>query len=305
MVFNSLIPVFALILGGTLLKNFGLIDDRFTKAADRMVYFGFFPALLVLKIGQQHDFPESIGPLWGASLSTLAVMLAISLLAARQLRLTGRSIGAFTQCCYRANTYVGMAVVIAAMGERAAGPFGIYLGLMIPIINVLAVVTMVWYSDMPMSSGRRLMLTIKSVAINPLILACVAGLLYAQLFSGFPVVIEKTLALAAAASLPLALISIGSALSLSELQGRLRSTLTAAVIKTFVFPLVGYLFLRLWGVEVFERQMGMLFFALCVAPSTYVLVAQFHGDAELSARVIAASTLVSFISLSLVLWIFF
>jgi predicted permease len=305
MVINSLIPVFTLILAGGLLRKFKLIGARFTETADRLVYFVFFPALLFLKIGQQQEFSQALWPLWGATVCALAVMFGFSILAARLLHLERRSIGAFSQCCYRANTYVGMAVVIAAMGEQMAGPFGIYLGLMIPVINVLAVITMVWYSEMTLPAGKRLAWTVRSLVANPLILASLAGLGYAGLFSGFPVTIENLLTLTAAASLPLALISIGSAISLSALKGRLQATLTAAGIKVFVFPLLGYGFMRLWTVTGVELQMGMLFFALSVAPSTYVLVSQLHGDAALAAAVIAFSTLVSFFSLSLVMWVFF
>ena len=305
MIINSLIPVFALIFAGTLLKFFNLVDGRFFQTADRLVYFAFFPALLFLKIGQHSIFASSLWPLYGATLCTLATAFTLSLLTAKRLKLENRSIGAFTQCCYRANTYIAMAIVITAMGDQTAGPFGVYLGMLIPVINVMAVATMVWYSDVPLTSGRRFVLTFKAIVVNPLILACLAGLLYARLFSGFPVFVENTLILMAAASLPLALISIGSALSAAAMRGRIKATVIATVIKVYVFPTIGYAYLRLWSVKGVEFQMGMLFFALSVAPSTYVLVSQLNGDKELSAAVIAVSTLASFFSLSLVLWIFF
>ena len=52
LVLNSVLPIFAVIALGSLLKRVGLIDDRFISASDRLVYYVFFPALLFWKIGK-------------------------------------------------------------------------------------------------------------------------------------------------------------------------------------------------------------------------------------------------------------
>jgi predicted permease len=144
--------------------------------------------------------------------------------------------------------------------------------------------------------------TCKSLLGNPLILACLAGLLHARMGMTFAPFVENTLRLAASVSLPLALISIGSCLSTEALKGRLRPSLLAAAIKVLVFPMIGFGFLWVFGVNGLSFQMGMIFFALPIAPSAYVLAAQLHGDANLASAAIVLSTVLALFSLPAVMW---
>ena len=82
--------------------------------------------------------------------------------------------GSFSQSCYRFNTYIGMAVILNALGEDGARQFSILIGLIIPIINILAVSTLSWHSGEKVSLLQRVRLTAKALISNPLIIACLA-----------------------------------------------------------------------------------------------------------------------------------
>jgi hypothetical protein len=147
------------------------------------------------------------------------------------------------------------------------------------------------------------LVTARALLGNPLILACVAGLIYARMGMKFAPFVENTLQLAASMSLPLALISIGGSLSTAALKGRLKLSAVAAVCKVLVFPAVGLCFLWLFNVGGSSFRMGMIFFALPIAPSAYVLAAQLHSDTELASAAIVLSTVLALFSLPAVLWI--
>ena len=51
MILDTLFPLFALLLLGSLLKKFQITNEAFLKTADKLVYYIFFPVMLFWKIG--------------------------------------------------------------------------------------------------------------------------------------------------------------------------------------------------------------------------------------------------------------
>ena len=300
MVLNGLFPVFALIILGRCLRHFNLTNDRFLKTSDRLVYFIFFPAMLFWKIGGA----ESDGGIdWNFCLASLCAIMVLYLLSTLYIRfaVADYEAGSFSQSCYRFNTYIGMAIIINAVGEEGVRQFGIMVGFAIPLINVLAVSTLIWFSGKRFTLGERSRLTLKAVISNPLIIACLAGILYAHMINTFPRFIDNTLRLTTSVTLPLALLSIGGVLTFSNLKGYMNLSVVAAIFKLLIFPLVGYGFLKLFHVTGIPFKVGMIFFCLPTSTAIYVLSAQLNSNTELASSAIVLSTLLSFLSLSVAL----
>jgi predicted permease len=299
-VLNGLFPVFALLVLGGLLRRFRLTGEAFLKTSDRLVYFIFFPAMLFWKIGGARAEDGIDWPFCLAALTAVAIIYIVSAVYIR-LAVPEFEAGSFSQSCYRFNTYIGMAIVLNALGEEGARHFGILVGFAIPFINVLAVSTLIWYSGRRYAAGERVRMTGRALVSNPLILACIAGILYARTVGTFPVFIDNALKLATSVTLPLALISIGGALTFESLRGHLKLSLVAAGLKLLIFPLVGYMCLNYFGVSGIPFQVGMVFFALPTSTAIYVLSSQLNSSTDLASATIVLSTALSFISLSFVL----
>lgn len=303
MVLNSLFPVFALLGLGILLKHTGLTSDAFLRTSDRLVYFIFFPILLFWKIGQGAPDTTVDMHYTTAVFCALLTTYLCSTLFIVVSRMPRFAAGSFSQSCYRFNTYIGMAIVMNAFGEAGVRYFGILIGVTIPVINLLAVSTLIWYSGTRFTAGQRFRLTVKALVSNPLILACLAGLLYARLCNGFPRFIDNTLRLSASVTLPLALLSIGSALTLKTIRRYWKLSAAAALFKLFLLPVTGYLCLTRFGVNGLPFQVAMVFFSLPTSTAIYVLSSQLNSDTELASAAIVLSTIASFVSLSIVLMI--
>ncbi len=302
-VLNSLFPVFALLVLGSLLKRFGLSNETFLKTSDKLVYFIFFPAMLFWKIG---GAASTGGTEWGLCKAALASVFAIYILSSLYIRffsVTDYEAGTFSQSCYRFNTYIGMAIIMNALGEEGIRLFGIMIGLAIPIINVLAVSTLIWFSGKSFTLSQRIQMTLRSLVSNPLILACVAGLLYSKFVNTFPVAVGNMLRLATSVTLPLALLSIGGTLTFANLKGAFRLSLVASVFKLLIFPVIGYFFMNAFDVTGISLKVGLIFFTLPTATSIYVLSAQLNSDTELASAAIVLSTVLSFFSMSVALLI--
>jgi predicted permease len=303
MILNAIFPVFFLILAGVLLKHIGVTHDDFLSTADRLLYFILFPALLFWKIaGGSESFKIPSGLIVAALLAVLTVYL-LSTLAILIFRVGHFQAGTFSQSCYRFNTYVGMAVVMNALGDEGVRNFSILIGFTIPVINVLAVSTLIWFGGQRGRFQKRVQMTLKAIVTNPLIIACMAGIVYSRVGPKWPAFIENTFHLASNATLPLALLSIGGALTLKSMLAYWRLSLATCLFKMLVLPMVGYLFLHLMGVTEIPYQVGMLFFALPTSTALYVLSAQLNSDTRFASAAIALSTLLSFFSLSVVLLI--
>jgi malonate transporter and related proteins len=304
LVLNSVLPIFAVIALGSLLKRVGLIDDRFISASDRLVYYVFFPALLFWKIGKPATAQSIDWSLVPAVWIAVFIAFAASLVHARLVRMPDREVGSFSQACYRFSTYIGMAVIVASMGEEGVRQFGVLIGFVIPFINLLAVSSLIWFSGEDYTGGKKLAVLVKSALSNPLILACVAGILYSELAVPLPVFLDNTLGLMSLLALPLALISIGGSLTFKQLSGHFESSLAAAAIKLVFLPVVGFLLLRFFRVDETPFKVAMLYFALPTSPNNYILSAHFKSDCELATATIVLSTLLSMASLSAVLLLF-
>ncbi len=300
---NNVLPVFAVIFLGVVLNRFNLINQEFRRVSDRLAYFLLLPALLFWKVGGRTG--EGLDQ--GLVLATLGAIVCgwlLSLLTARLIRLPAGQVGAFSQVCFRFNTYIGLAVCLSAFGDDGVSAFGTIIALGIPVINLLAVSTLIWHSGRSYTLGRKVGLVVRSIVTNPLIMACLLGLAYAQLNHPFPEMVDNTLGLLTVAALPLALISIGGGLSLVKMRRRIKPALAASLVKLGFMPLIGFVWLKALAVSDLNLGVGMVFFALASSPSSYILSSQLGSDADLAAGVIASTTLLSMISLSAVVVLF-
>jgi malonate transporter and related proteins len=298
LILNSIVPIFALIALGALLKRSGLTDEAFIKISDKLVYYIFFPALLFWKIGKPAASTIMDWNLTLAVLCSVFVVFAVSLASVKYLGLASREVGSFSQGCYRFSSYVGMAVALAVLGEDGVRQFAVLIGVLIPFINVLAVSTLIWFSEESYSRARKAMVLGKALISNPLIIACLAGIFYSTLNRPFPIFVDSTLAMMSLLALPLALLSIGGSLNFSALGGHLYKASAAAAFKLVLLPLVGYFCLKAFHVSTGAFPLAMIYFALPTSPVNYILSAQLNSDVDLATAAIVLSTLLSIVSLS-------
>ncbi len=304
LILNSVVPIFAVIALGHLLKRFQFIDDTFIAVSDRLIYYIFFPAMLFWKIGKPAATATIETRLILAVLCAVFIVLLASLIFVKLVRMPDYAVGSFGQGCYRFNTYIGLAVVLAALGDEGLRQLGVLIGFVIPFINVLAVSTLIWFSGETLAWPRKAVLLAKATLFNPLILACILGILYSTLNTPFPVFVDNTLGLGSLLALPLALISIGGSLTFAKLKGHLEYASAAAMFKLVVLPVVGYFCLQLFRVSDVPFKVAMIFFALPTSAASYILSAQLNSDVDLATAAIVLSTLLSIGSLSATLMVF-
>ena len=293
----ALWPLFALIVAGYYLRCWAFPNEAFWPGAERLNYFVLFPALLFSSL--------ATAPLDNPALPrlALAVMLALGtawlvLLLVRRLRgwPAGR-FGAFTQGILRFNTYLGLAAVGSLFGQPGLTLAALMLALMVPTVNVLSVWSLTAERGV---SARSLLLPIIK---NPLILACLGGVLVNLSGLGLPGGSDRLLGLLAAASLPLGLLCVGAALKPEQLGGEIPALGSNSLLRLVAMPLLAWVVAYALHLPAMESTVLVLFFALPTAPTAYVLTRQLGGDSQLMAGIITLQTLLAAATLPLLLMV--
>ena len=117
-ILDTIFPLFALLLLGSLLKLTHITNPSFLKTADKLVYYIFFPAMLFWKIGNSSGTTGFSPGLCLAGILSVVLVFCLSLVFIRYTRMQHFQAGSFSQACYRFNTYIGMAIVLNTLGEE-------------------------------------------------------------------------------------------------------------------------------------------------------------------------------------------
>ncbi len=274
----ALAPVFLVIVLGHGLARGAWFPEAFWRSAETLTYTLLLPALLLSRLAGVEAAALDWAPM--AAALVLAVLAVAGALIALKPWL-GLDDAAFTsvhQGAIRVNVYVGLTAAAALYGPAGLTLAAIAIAAIIPLSNVLSVAVLSRYGE---ATGRR-PLGLR-LAFNPIILACALGILLNWLDLGMPAGIGPALDILAAAALPLGLLTVGAGLDPK----------VAATSKLVAMPLLAALACRLLAVEGAMAGTAILFAALPVSVSSYVLSRQLGGAATLMANVITIETVLA------------
>ncbi len=299
---GPLLPVVLCVAAGAGLSRVGLLPADVRRGCEKLVYWALLPALLVDKLsrapldGVGGDVARMLAALAAATL--LAAVAAV--LLARAARIPAATRGTFAQASVRGNlAFVGLPVVALAAGGDPGPPAraALVLGPMVVLYNVLCVPLLIGFDrETGLVAGFRRLL--RPLATNPILLACVVGLALATL-PPLPEPLARSVALLGQPAGPLALLCLGAAVVSFRVRDRLAHAALAVSIKNVALPLTAVGLAVLFGVTGADLRSVAIFASAPTAVASYVLTTQLHGDGELAAAGIAATTLFSAVPLAL------
>ena len=291
----ALWPLFALIVGGFLLRRWTFPGEAFWPAAERLNFFILFPALIFSSLATAPLDNPALPRLALAVFLGLGIGWGALLLARRLFGWPAARFGTITQGILRFNTYLGLAAIGSLYGKDGLAMAALMLALMVPTVNLMSV----W--ALTAERGVSLRGLLLPVAKNPLILACLAGALVNLAGFGLPGGTDRLLNLLAVASLPLGLLCVGAALRPQELAGEVPALAWNCALRLLAMPALAFAVAHVLGLPAMESSILVLFFALPTAPTAYVLTRQLGGDSHLMAGIITLQTLLAAGSLLLVM----
>lgn len=299
-VFQAIVPIFMIIGFGTLLKAKAGFNDDFWRLIEKLTFNGLFPALMFVKISEAHIN-------WAQALPITAVIVGgifLTALTAMMLRgplgLTPKRFVAVFQGGFRSNAYVGIAIVLSVLGDKATGALAITMFVVGITINFLGV----WghLKWLPGTGRARGWMGVAQDSLkNPLIQASLLGGLFNAVGWGLPPLIGPALDLLSRAALPMGLMAVGAALSLAAVKDAGLPVLVSCTCKLLIQPLLTFGLATLAGLEGYALMVPMIFSALPTSSTAYVVSRRMGSDAEVMAAIVTATHLGAIVTLPLLL----
>ena len=297
---NALGPVFVVLLLGVILKRLAFPSGDFWPQLERLVYFFLFPAMLITRLALADFSGLAVGRVLLAVLLLLLFMTLMTLALRRWMSFDGSQFTSVFQGSLRFNTYVALATSAELFGAVGLALAAVIMALMIPLLNLLCVLVFAIYAGNQRSSFK---VTLLAIIKNPLILACMLGLLLNWTGVGLPGWSQPVMEILARAALPLGLLAVGVALNLSALRTAGTPLLLSSALKLLLMPLLAMGLSQVLGLQLQEQAVLVLFAAMPTATSAYILARQLEGDAPLMAALITAQTLLAMLTLPLMLYL--
>ncbi|HET7729219.1 MAG TPA: AEC family transporter [Usitatibacter sp.] len=282
------LPNFVLILVGLALARRFDYGRDFWGGLEKLVYYVLFPALLFRSLALARiDFAQTAGLALAACAFTLAGF-GLSLLAKPVFGLDAQLHATGSQCGYRFNTYIGLAIAGSLFGTQGVALAALLLGVMIPLANFLAVAVLARHSE------RGFLVELLQ---HPLVVSSLAGFAWNALGLPLPGFADQTLALLAQTALPAGLLSVGAAMRLERGQGPIGAHAWWLAVKLLALPAIALGMARLAHFGPMETAILVLCAALPTATNAYILAVRMTGDGRAVAAQVSAGTLFSMATL--------
>jgi malonate transporter len=280
----AILPNFVLILVGLVLARRFNFGRDFWSGLEKLVYYVLFPALLFRSLALARiDFAATAWPIAAALAFTLAGF-GLALAAGPIFHLDRKLLAAGSQCGYRFNTYIGLAIAGSVYGSQGVARAAIVLGVMIPLANVLAVAMLA-------AHGTRGF--VHELVTHPLVVSSVAGLAWSALGLPLPGFADQTLNLLAITALPAGLLAVGAAMRIEGGQGPPAAHAWWLSVKLAAVPAIAWLLARELGIGGLEARVLMLCAALPTATNAYILAVRMTGDGRAVATQVTIGTVLS------------
>lgn len=289
----AVLPVGLIILIGFVVGRSAIPLQRSTLS--QLALYVLTPALVIDSLYRTElSFDSSSKLLLGFTLTSIAIYVLASLVnrVCQFSDALGRAITAIV--IFPNNGNMGLPVATFAFGAA---------GLERAIIYMLGSSFLMFCFGPALIRGKGLIQGVKLTLRLPLLWAILFGAGLRWLSIQIPWQLDKGVQQLGAAAIPIALILLGIQLSETRFQVGIRET-CLAIARLAIAPAIAYSVGRLLQLEPLNLQVLVLQSAMPTAVNSFVIVSEFGGDRDLVARAIVTSTLLSFITLPIVLWLF-
>lgn len=297
---NTVLPIFVMVVLGYVLKHKKFFDDLFFAQCEKFVFKIALPCMLFLEVaraGGAADFNFRLVAFCCISITLMVILLC---LIVPRIVSGQDKCGAIIQGIYRSNFAVlGVPLATNMFGEAGSSAIAMIMPFVIVLFNVYAVIVLSIFAphDAKLSPKQLTGRTVRTIVTNPLIIAVVLALPFLLLDWKIPTLLEKSATYLSNTTFALSLVSLGSTITLQSLRGKLRYSLSAALIKMVGLPL---LFLAIGVLLGFEGVDLGVIFILCGTPSavsSYIMAKNMKSDYELAGQILLLTTLLCIFTL--------
>lgn len=288
---SAVLPVALVALSGVWVGRAFPLDF---KTMARLSLYVLLPALVLTGLyGNTLALGSAISIVAGFLLNS-AVLYLVAIAIGKGLKLpadTHKSLVATTLMSNSGN--IGLPFILFALGEA---------GLERAIVYLVASSISIAIAGPIILKGEGVIAGVKVTFALPVFWATLLGLTLQGLAWKVPLAIDRALELLSDAAIPVALLTLGVQLSRTQLMFGQYELLSAG-LRLLVSPLSAYGIGRLLGLTGLDLAVLVMQAAMPVAVNTLIWVTELGGDTVRVVKTIVLSTVMSFVSLPVVLWL--
>lgn len=284
---NAVAPIFLMMALGFLARRLGAIKREDVPKLNTLVFRWFMPVMLFYNI-YTSELSRAVQP-------RLLIFTALCVLCAYGLSfgyvlLTEKDTnkrGVKIQGLYRSNfVIIGLPLAAQLVEGADLGPVVVLIAVVVPMFNVLAVVTLEEFNGNRPRLGRLLLDILK----NPLILGTAAGIALLLLDISLPETVVFTARQIGNVTNPLLLFLLGAFFEFGGLRRYIRDLVEVCFGRLVVIPGVFLTIAYLAGIRGVEFAGMIAIFGSATAIASFTMVQQMGGDAELAGDIVVATS---------------
>ncbi len=306
-VLTAVLPIFALIGLGYLVSRRGILGPAATESLNNFVVWLALPALLFQATAQitadELSHPGFLAAFAGGSFLTFGISFLLDRRRSAH-RLADRSIEGL-DAAYANTGFMGIPLCLSAFGPSGLPPA--ILATIITACVLFAGAIVLIETDLQADARWRATLgkVAWSLARNPLLVAPVAGFVFAATGLGLPAPVLRFTTLLGAAATPCALVTIGLFLAQNPAGGQRGGTVARLVgLKLLLQPgVTAVLAYWVFAMPPLWAEAAVLLGALPTGTGPFMLAKLHEREAAVTSQAILISTVVSVVTISaLVAW---
>lgn len=294
--FFALCPLYFYLITGAVLRRMKILKAEDLPRLNALLFRSFLFFSLFNNVRSADFSGSDSGRLLLFGIVAVLLVFALYMLTVPRILKDFRQSSVAVQALYRSNfVLLGMAYVEQLCGSENMGPVSLLISVVVPLFNLLAVCTFEFLRGGKVHFGRILL----NILRNPLIIASALGGLCALVNVTFPEFIDKPMRALGSAATPFAMVLIGASLTLTSMAQNRKLVLGLSVGKLLLTPLLMVPAAVLLGFRSAALVTIMVMAAAPVAVSSVAMSYELGGDGELAAQIVAATSLLSIITMFL------
>ena len=297
--FNVVLPLFICIALGYLLRRLGMMPLESRRTMNKLCFKVFLPFYLFNSI-----YTTDLALAFDWKLILLAAggivgIFAFLMLTIPRIEKENPRRGVIIQGIFRSNyALFGLPVALSLCGEGKMGPSSLLIGVIVPIFNILAVITLESFRGGKPDPKKIL----KGIATNPLIISTLLAVFCNLMRVPVPAPVLKGISDVGRVATPLSLVVLGSEFMFSNVRGYWKQLLLTVSGRLVFCPLVMVVIASLLGLRNEMLVPILILFGAPTAVSSFTMAQQMDGDGDLAASIVVFTS--AFAILTIFLWIF-
>lgn len=302
---NAVLPLIICMAAGYLFRRTKLVDEGFCRKCNTFCFKTFLPLMIFMNV-YNSDLESAVQPgaFLFAAAAVLVIFAAAFLIIPRIVRKgsvdsAGSPVSAASrqavliQCIFRSNFVIfGYQVVANVYGAGQAAVASVMAAIVVPLYNVLAVITLEYFTN----SKNGLRPVILGIIKNPLIIGAVAALLFKLSGLTLPAPLYTGLSDMAGMATPLALVVLGGTFHFDALRRNAGALAIGTLGKIVVAPLVMVPIAAALGFRDANLLSLVIVFASPAAVNSYTMAAAYGHDPELAGQLVVVTSVLSMVS---------